>query len=132
MREPRWVPERAVVAIQSALIAEHGGLRGVRDEGLLESALARPRQKLAYGEPDLGELAAAYAFGLCRDHPFLDGNKRIALVVLDVFLQLNGQELVASEEAATVTFRELAAGEIGEEQLAHWIRGNCAPLTESG
>ena len=116
-------------AMQSALIAQHGGLHGVRDKGLLGSALARPRQKLAYGDPGLAELAAAYGFGLCRNHPFLDGNKRIALVVVDVFLQMNGQELVASEEDAVVTFRDLAAGEIGEDPLAQWIGRNCAPLT---
>ena len=116
-------------AMQSALIAEHGGLLGVRDRGLLESALARPRQKLACGDPGLAELAAAYGFGLCRNHPFLDGNKRIALAIVDVFLQLNGQELVASEEDAVVTFRDLAAGAIGEEQLAKWIGENSASLT---
>ena len=115
--------------MQSALIAEHGGLHGVRDRGLLESALARPRQKLAYGDPGLAELAAAYGFGLCRNHPSLDGNKRIALAIVDVFLQLNGQELVASEEDAVVTIRDLAAGAIGEEQLAKWIGENSAPLT---
>jgi death-on-curing protein len=129
MTEPRWVPERAVHAIQAALIAEHGGLPGVRDEGLLESALARPRQKLAYGEPVLVELAAACGFGLCRNHPFQDGNKRIALAVVDVFLQLNGHELVASEEDTVVTVRDLAAGEVGEEQLADWIRANSAQVT---
>lgn len=131
MTQPRWVPERAVYAIQSALIAQHGGLPGVRDKGLLESALARPRQKLAYGDAGLAELVAAYGFGLCRNHPFLDGNKRIALAVIDVFLQMNGQELVASEEDAVVTIRDLAAGALGEEHLADWIRRNCAPLTNN-
>ena len=134
MTEPRWVPLAAVYAIQAALIAEHGGLQGVRDKGLLESALARPRQKLADGEPglaelaELAELAAAYGFGLCRNYPFHDGNERIALAVVDVFLQMNGEELTSSEEDAVVTIRELALGTIGEEELTEWIRKNSAPL----
>lgn len=128
MKEPRWVPTAAVIAMHSALIEEHGGLEGSREGGLLESALARPANKLACGAPDLQELAAAYGFGLCRDHPFHDGNKRIALVVVDVFLQLNGRELTASEEEAVITFRDLAAGNVDEAALADWIRTNSATL----
>ena len=128
MSEPRWVPGQAVRAMHSMLIAEHGGIDGVRDEGLLESALARPRNKLAYGETDLAKLAAAYGFALCRNHPFLDGNKRISLAVVDVFLQRNGRELTASEEDAVTTFRELAAGSLDEDALADWIRRNQTPL----
>jgi death-on-curing protein len=124
----RWVSEEAVIAIHSALLAEHGGLPGLQSRELLESALARPRQKLAYGEPDLFDLAAAYAFGLCRDHPFADGNKRVALTVADVFLQLNGYELAASEEDAVLTFRELAAGKLAETELASWIRNGSVRL----
>jgi len=128
VNEPHWVPLSAVLAMHSALIEEHGGLEGVRDKGLLESALARPANKLAYGDPDLHDLAAAYGFGLCKDHPFRDGNKRIALVVVDVFLQLNGRELTASEEEAVITFRELAAGDVEEAALSDWIRTNSAEL----
>lgn len=128
MKAPRWVPVQAVRAMHSALLAEHGGIEGIRDEGLLEAALARPRNKMAYGDPDLSDLAAAYGFGLCRDHPFADGNKRIALAVIDVFLQLNGRELVATEESAVVVFRELAAGEMDERTLAAWIRENSGPV----
>jgi len=126
------VPSAAVVAMHSALIEEHGGLAGLRDEGLLQSALARPANKLAYGDPDLEDLAAAYGYGLCRDHPLPDGNKRIALVVVDVFLQLNGRELVASEEEAVVTFRELAAGTLDEAAFSDWIRTHSAPLAANG
>ena len=129
MKEPRWVPPAAVLAMQTALIGEHGGLHGVRDEGLLDSALARPANQVAYDEPDLSELAAAYGFGLCRSHPFLDGNKRIELSVVDVFLQMNGRELTASEEEAVVAFRDLAAGEVTERALADWIRNHSTELT---
>jgi death-on-curing protein len=128
VKAPRWVPAQAVRAIHSALLFEHGGIEGIRDEGLLEAALARPRHKMAYGAPDLCDLAAAYGFGLCRDHPFADGNKRTALADIDVFLQLNGRELVATEESAVVVFRELAAGELGERGLASWIRENSGPV----
>ena len=130
MTEPRWVPATAIFAMQAALIEEHGGLHGVRDEGLLDSALARPANQLACGKPDLVELAAAYGFGLCRNHPFLDGNKRISLAVADVFLQLNGRELTASEEEAVVTFRDLAEGNLAEDALAEWIRTHSTELTE--
>jgi death-on-curing protein len=110
------------------LIAEHGGLDGMRDDNLLLSALARPRNLQAYGAPSLFEMAAALGYGLARSHPATDGNKRIALASIDVFLQLNGWELVAAEPEAVVVIRELAAGEIDEAELARWIEANAQPL----
>jgi death-on-curing protein len=122
--EPTWLTTDIVKAIHSQQIAQHGGADGVREEGLLESALARPRQKHAYGEPDIPEMAAAYAFGIARNHPFIDGNKRTALMAAYVFLRLNGLVLDASEVEAVVTFRDLAAGELDESQLARWLKAN--------
>ena len=128
MTEPLWVERDLVLALHEEMIAEHGGHAGVRDEGLLESALARPRQLLAYGDPGLFELAAAYAFGIVRNHPFIDGNKRAGLAAADVFLQLNGFEIVVHEVQAVVVFLDLAAGEIDEAVLAKWIEANAAPV----
>lgn len=128
MSEPVWLSRDLVLAIQAELIAQFGGAVGIRDEGLLESALARPQNLFAYGEPSLTDLAAAYAYGLTRNHPFLDGNKRIALSALDVFLQLNGMELTAPEAEAVVVMRDLAAGELDEPDFATWIRINAAAL----
>lgn len=124
----RWLTREILTAIHAELIAEHGGPTGLRDESVLESALARPRQRATYGEPDLAELAAAYGFGLSRNHPFLDGNKRISLAAIDVFLRLNGAHLIASEVDAAATILELAAGDLDEEALATWIREQSAPL----
>lgn len=123
---PLWVPEAAVRAIHAQLMAEHGGLPGPEREGALSAALARPRHLLTYRKPrpKLPELAAAYAFALARGHCFPDGNKRLALAVLDVFLQLNGHELIASEPEAVLVIRGLAAGEVSEAELAGWIAGN--------
>ncbi len=128
MTEPLWVERDLVLALHEEMIAEHGGHAGVRDQGLLESALARPRQLLAYGDPGLFELAAAYAFGIVRNHPFIDGNKRAGLAAADVFLQLNGFEIVVDEVQAVVVFQDLAAGEIDEAVLAKWIEANAAPV----
>lgn len=124
MDEPRWIREDAVRSIHVRQIAEHGGSDGIRDEGLLASALARPRNVLAYssGETDLAALAAAYAYGIAKNHPFVDGNKRTAFVVCHVFLLLNGHELSAPPEERYLTFLGLAEGRIGEEELASWIR----------
>lgn len=104
------------------LLAEHGGLPGVRDTNLLESALARPKNLWAYGNPTMAELAAAYGFGLAKNHPFADGNKRIALAVVDAFLGMNGYDLVVSEAEAADIIRGLAAGTLGQSELAHWIK----------
>jgi death-on-curing protein len=127
---PTWVPEAAVRAIHSELMAEHGGLPGAERDGALPAALARPRNILEYSEvrPDLAQLAAAYAYGIARGHCFPDGNKRLALAVLDVFLQLNGRELIAPEAEAAVVIRGLAAGEVSEAQLAKWIEENSAAV----
>ena len=121
-----WVREDVVLALHLRQLAEHGGGEGVRDEGLLRSALARPQNLLAYGDPrpDLASLAAAYAYGIARNHPFVDGNKRTALVVARLFLLLNGVNLVATQEEKYLTFLKLAAGELSEEDLADWVRSH--------
>lgn len=118
-----WLEESVVIAIHDAQLAEHGGIGGLRDEGLLRSALARPQNLLAYGDsPDVGDLAAAYGFGLARNHAFLDGNKRTAFVAMEAFLDLNGYALAADDRDCIATFERLAAGQIDEADLAAWIR----------
>jgi death-on-curing protein len=114
--EPKWLREDVVLAIQRCQLAEHGGVEGIRDLGLLASALARPRYLLAYSAqpPDLAALAAAYALGITRNHPFVDGNKRTALVVARTFLKLNGQDFDG--------FLSVAEGKLTEDELAAWIR----------
>jgi death on curing protein len=119
-----WVSSDVVRMIHEQQIVHFGGGSGLRDEGLLLSALARPENLAVYGEPDVAALAAAYAFGIARNHPFVDGNKRTALVTAAVFLIENGYELVASEADAVLTALALAAGELTEVALAEWIRGN--------
>jgi death on curing protein len=121
MTDVVWLSLAAVLAIHDEQIAEHGGLSGVRDMGLVESALSRPQLKSQYGEEGLAPLAAAYAYGLARNHPFLDGNKRTAYVAMETFLALNGAAFLASDEDATITFLRLAAGEVSEDALAAWI-----------
>ncbi len=123
-----WLLEETVVAIHHRQISEHGGGEGLRDEGLLSSALARPKNLLAYTKPrpDLAALAASYAYGIARDHPFVDGNKRTALVAARTFLLLNGVNLEASQDEKYLTFLGLAQGSISEEQLADWIRKRIA------
>ena len=130
MKHPVWVPLRAVVAIQGELIAEHGGLSGPPRQGDLEAALGRPVNLHAYAEttPSLPRLAAAYGFALARGHCFPDGNKRIALAIVDVFLRLNGSELTADEMDAVDTIQSLAAGELTEEQLTDWISAHSAKI----
>jgi len=117
-----WVVESVVLAIHDAQLAEHGGMAGIRDESLLSSALARPRNLLAYGEsPDAASLAAAYAFGIARNHPFLDGNKRTAFVVMELFLDLNGWFLNAEDADCIATMENLAAGDLSERAFAAWL-----------
>jgi death on curing protein len=128
MTEPVWVDLEVVLAIHDEQLAEHGGQGGVRDRGLLESAMGRPLNQYAYGEHSLARLAASYAFGISRNHPFLDGNKRTSLVVAELFLVLNGIELAASDVDATTTFLQLAAGELTEDALAAWIAAHSSPL----
>ncbi len=130
MKEPEWLTEALVTALHEELIARYGGHAGLRDQGLLASALARPRNLLAYGEPSLEQLAASYAFGFARNHAFVDGNKRVALAAIDVFLQLNGHELVVGEPEAVVIMRELASSEIDEPELAAWIAANVERLSD--
>lgn len=126
MPEPVWIDLEVVLAIHDEQLAEHGGQPGVRDRGLHESALGRPRNQFAYGEVSITRLAASYAFGISRNHPFLDGNKRTSLVVAELFLQLNGLDLSATDAECVTTFLRLAAGELTEDQLAEWIAANCA------
>jgi death-on-curing protein len=130
MAEPNWVREDVVYAVYRRQIAEHGGVEGVRDVNLLLSTLARPRNLLAYSEqpPDLAALAASYAFGIARNHPFIDGNKRVALVVCRTFLKLNGLDLEASQEEKYLTFLRLAEGSVAEEALAEWIRARSVSI----
>jgi death-on-curing protein len=118
----RWVSHRAALTAHAEQIAEHGGGAGIRDMGLFESAMARPQQLEAYGEPDAAALAAAYAFGLARNHPFVDGNKRTANVVSLLFLLKNGWRVEADDADMTVAFIALAAGELSEDELADWFR----------
>jgi death-on-curing protein len=126
---PRWISRAVVLALHDEQLAEHGGAPGLRDAGLLESALDRPRNLFAYGEPDLTALAAAYGFGLIRNHPFADGNKRVAFVVTETFLTLAGQEINADDAECLTVWLALAAGEISEEELADWLRPRLEPLT---
>lgn len=117
-----------VLAIHQTLLAEHGGLPGVRDPALLDSALARPQQRAAYDdETSIFDLAASYSFGLAQNHPFADGNKRIALTVAAVFLELNGFSLDAPEPETVLMYQQLAAGNITELELANWIRDSSIP-----
>ena len=125
MTEPEWLSKDLMLAVHDEQLAEHGGGIGVRDAGLLESALERPRNRFAYDPAvDLPTLAAAYAFGLARNHPFVDGNKRSAFVAAEVFLELNGMTVTANDEACVLTMVRLAAGEMEESAYAEWLRAN--------
>ncbi|MBY9065672.1 type II toxin-antitoxin system death-on-curing family toxin [Hyphomonas sp. WL0036] len=122
---PKWLRREAVLILHDESLADHGGAAGIRDGGLFESALARPENLFAYGEPDLFDLAAAYAFGIVRNHPFVDGNKRTGFLAAAVFLEINGWVLIADEVDATVQTFGLAASEISEEIYAGWLRRSC-------
>jgi len=124
----KWVAKSVVLAIHEQQIAEHGGTQGIRDVGLLESALARPQNLAAYGEPDIAAMAAGYAFGIARNHPFLDGNKRTSYVVTLVFLSLNGLNVTADEATRLKVWLSLGAGNLTEEELADWLRSNTAEI----
>jgi death on curing protein len=119
-----WVSLEVALAAHQEQIAEHGGGEGVRDNGLLDSAMARPQNLALYGEPMAAELAASYAFGIARNHPFVDGNKRTAAVVSETFLILNGSALNATDAELVVAFLALASGELTEEEMADWFRTN--------
>ena len=124
MSEPRWLTVAMVEDIHAEQLALFGGAEGLRDRGLMESAIARPQNKWAYEASELPELAAAYAFGPARNHPFVDGNKRVAFAALMVFLRYNGVILHPKSAEATVIILDLAAGAVSEEGLARWIRDN--------
>lgn len=130
MKELIWIADGVVLAIHRRQLAEHGGLEGIRDEGLLQSALYRPKNLLAYSEspPDVASLAAAYAYGIVKNHPFVDGNKRTAYVVMRTFLKLNGYDIQASNEEKYQIWVALAAGTLSEEALAEWLRKRFFPL----
>ncbi len=130
--EPDWVSEQSARYIHAQFMDEHGGLYGPSHEGALEAALARPQHLYHYSteRPSLERLAAAYGFAIAKGHCFPDGNKRLTLGVVDVFLQLNGRELTAEEAEAVVTIRAVAAGEMDEEELADWIAANSASLPD--
>lgn len=129
MPAPIWIDRAVVLAVHEVQLAEHGGLAGVRDAALLDSALARPQMRHAYESPSLAELAACYAFGIARNHPLLDGNKRTSLVAMELFLELNGIELLVSDVDCVTTILALAAGELDEPQLAVWIEANSRQST---
>ena len=124
MTEVVWLLHETVLAIHEEQLSEHGGGIAIRDPGLLESALMRPQQLAHYGNADIAHLAAAYGFGLVRNHPFVDGNKRVAFVVTETFLALNGVILTATDEDCVITMLQLAAGEMDDNQFADWIRAN--------
>ena len=123
----RWVDRRALELLHDASLSEHGGASGLRDQGLLESALARPLNLAAYGSPDAADLAASYGVGLAKNHPFVDGNKRAAFLAVGLFLALNGRRLVASQADATLTMLAVAAGQMDEVEFARWLRQHTQP-----
>jgi death on curing protein len=128
MSPPRrwhWLSAEVLRAVHEEQLAEHGGAPGTRDEGLFESALARPQNLATYGAPDVFALTACYAVALAKNHPFIDGNKRTAFVAMELFLVLNGQELVTDDAACVVTMLGVAAGTITEPELADWLRRHC-------
>lgn len=124
-----WVDKQLLLLLHDESLAEHGGAAGIRDEGLLDSALARPLNLIAYGEPNLAELAASYGVGLAKNHAFVDGNKRAAFLAVGLFLRLNGHRLNASPAAATVAMIDVAAGTLNEADFADWIRRHSAPVS---
>lgn len=119
-----WLTSELLLAVHDEQIAEHGGASGIRDLGLLESAIARPRAHADYGSPDLAEPGALYALAIARNHPFVDGNKRTAFVALETFLVLNGLELAAGDVEATVTMLDMAAGTLGDAAFIAWVRAS--------
>jgi death on curing protein len=120
----KWIDAAVINAVHESQLAEHGGIVGIRDAGLLESALMRPENLAQYEAPDAAALAAAYGYGISRNHPYLDGNKRTAFVAVELFLALNGFELIASDAECVITMLKVAAGDITEAQFAEWIRSH--------
>jgi len=125
-----WLDAAVLRAVHEEQLAEHGGARGLRDAGLFESAIDRPRNLAAYAEPDAAALAAAHGYGLARNHPFVDGNKRTAFVAVELFLALNGFDLVADDAGCVVTMLRLAAGDLPEDDFADWIRTHTVPRAD--
>lgn len=129
MDEPRWISKRAVLALHEEQLAEHGGSSGIRDESLLDSALAKPQNVFAYGDdPDIFRLAASHAYGIARNHAFVDGNKRTALVVSILFLNLNGWDTTASKTDEYETYFRLAEGSLSEDELTTWLTRHAVPI----
>ncbi len=122
-----WLDAQVMLAVHEEQLAEHGGGSGVRDQGLFDSALNRPLNLAAYGDPDVAALAAAYGFGLARNHAFVDGNKRTAFVAVELFLALNGWRLTADDAACVLTMLALAAGDLREDEFAQWLREHIQP-----
>jgi len=124
MKEPAWIARDECLAIHEMMLAQHGGLAGVRDEGLLESALSKPQNLFAYAKPSCTEMAASYATGIILNHPFLDGNKRTGFMIAAVFLEVNGYEFTATEESVVEITLALAAGHVKEKEYAAWLKEN--------
>jgi death on curing protein len=124
MKKPAWVLREVVLMLHEQSLAQFGGSAGIRDEGLLDSALSKPQNLFAYGKPSLFDLAASYAFGLVKNHPFIDGNKRAGFVVAVLFLELNGYKFQAAEVDAALRTLALAAGELSEADFAEWLKTN--------
>jgi death-on-curing protein len=125
MSDWKWINRQALLLLHDESLAEHGGASGLRDEGLLDSALSRPLNRVAYGDiPDVADLAAAYGIGLAKNHPFVDGNKRAAFLAVGLFCLLNGYRLAATQAEATLTMFSVAAGEMDEQRFAQWLRGH--------
>ena len=127
MKKWRWIERDVIIAVHEMQLAEHGGMAGVRDGGLLESALGRPINLALYGEPDAAALAAAYGYGISRNHPFVDGNKRTGYVAAELFLRLNGYELLANDADCVITMLGVAAGDVDETAFAAWMRTHAVP-----
>ena len=128
MKEPRWISVTLILAVHADQIKEHGGSPGVRDKGLLDSALSRPRNRFAYdSDSDLCDLAASYGFGIARNHPFIDGNKRVAFQAMYLFLGLNGLRIDAPEEEVVALMLTLARSELDESDLAAWLKDHTFP-----
>ncbi len=122
-----WLDPSVLLAVHDEQLAEHGGAGGTRDMGLFESALARPQQLAAYGQPDVADLAAAYGYGIARNHPFIDGNKRTAFVATELFLAVNGHDLIADDGACVLVMLSVASGALDEAAFAAWIRSHLGP-----
>jgi death-on-curing protein len=131
-REPKWISKKALLLLHEESLATFGGARGIRDEGLLDSALARPLNTHAYNEGStIADLAASYAFGIAKNHAFVDGNKRASFLSIGLFLAINGYRLTADQVDAVETVLAVASGELGEQGLAAWIQSNMAPARKS-